>query len=305
LGLRQTKDMLLRKFLPLNWLRPENVLMTVGRSYPLQKLPFESPSLDVSCGDGLFSFITAGGSIEPAFDRFLYLNTKGYHEHKDIHENYDADKYSVPVTSPPVYRFTAGTDWKTSMIRKASELRFYDKLLLHDSNNIFDFKDELFMTIYSNSIYWVANSKGCIEEFKRMLVPGGKIYLQVITDAMLDFSFLQKLNCDGEWFHIIDRGCKATYKSMKTKKWWLELFKNTGLQVLEVIPTFSRLQANVRNIGLRPIAPYLIEMSNLIEKKHRDRIKSEYCNTMEKLIKPLVEVDPGDNPVDFLFVLTK
>jgi len=56
---------------------------------------------------------------------------------------------------------------------------------------------------------------------------------------------------------------------------------------------------------LRPIVPYLIEMSNLLKREDRNRIKREYCKTMRTMIKPLVDVDPNeDDSVDYLFVLS-
>jgi len=52
------------------------------------------------------------------------------------------------------------------------------------------------MTIYSSSIYWYEHVEVCLKEFKRMLAPGGKIILQILTDRILDFSFLKEMKPD-------------------------------------------------------------------------------------------------------------
>ena len=303
--MRQSKSVLMKKFLYLNWLRPENVIFNVGRSFPLQKYHFESPSLDIGCGDGLFSFVTAGGTLAKEFDRFKFIIPDGFYRNKDIHENYRKDMYEVPIIEEPHYKFDFGTDWKNAMLEKADKIGFYSKLRLHDSNKKFDFfENDFFKTIYCNIAYWLENIEGFMQEMHRILMHNGSLYLQVITER-IDFAY-SNLNFGKEWFSIIDRGRYELYKTFKTKDYWASLIKKGGFKINAIIPTFSNLQAKIWDIGLRPIVPYLIEMSNLLTKKDRERIKFEYCQTMEKLINPFVLMQSEEGKaVDFLFVLTK
>ena len=55
---------LLRRFVQAYWLRPENALWMTLRSTTLSAHALERPSLDVSCGDGVFSFLHAGGAFD-------------------------------------------------------------------------------------------------------------------------------------------------------------------------------------------------------------------------------------------------
>jgi len=53
----------LKQYLNLFWLRPENGLLCTFKSEVMNDIGFESPSLDLSCGDGLFTFIHLGGGV--------------------------------------------------------------------------------------------------------------------------------------------------------------------------------------------------------------------------------------------------
>jgi hypothetical protein len=64
------------KFLNYLWLRPENALTTTLRAERLSRC-FPSPgagTLDVSCGDGAFAFLTLGGEFHPDTDMFAALD---------------------------------------------------------------------------------------------------------------------------------------------------------------------------------------------------------------------------------------
>ena len=61
---------LLRRYLNIYWLRPENAFWTVLRSLAWRQVAMPSPSIDLSCGDGVFSFVHAGGAFGPSFDVF-------------------------------------------------------------------------------------------------------------------------------------------------------------------------------------------------------------------------------------------
>ena len=60
----------LRNFLNLYWLRPENGLINPFKSLAFENLKIESPSLDLSCGDGMFMAIHLGATFDTDFDYF-------------------------------------------------------------------------------------------------------------------------------------------------------------------------------------------------------------------------------------------
>ncbi|MGO6903974.1 methyltransferase type 11, partial [Rhizobium ruizarguesonis] len=50
------------------WLRPETALWRYLDIEAMRDFQFIGRSLDFGCGDGLFSFIRAGGEFDPLFD---------------------------------------------------------------------------------------------------------------------------------------------------------------------------------------------------------------------------------------------
>ncbi len=51
----------LMKFLNAFWLRPETALWRTLDVESMRDFEFVSPSLDLGCGDGTFSFVRGGG----------------------------------------------------------------------------------------------------------------------------------------------------------------------------------------------------------------------------------------------------
>ena len=52
------------------WLRPETAMWREIDIRAMRSFKFSSPSFDLGCGDGLFSFIRAGGCFDWSFDAF-------------------------------------------------------------------------------------------------------------------------------------------------------------------------------------------------------------------------------------------
>ena len=70
---------LLKQFLNWFWLRPESAILLSlrGAAYHETFKYFANDSLDVSCGDGVFSFIACGGEISKANDMYQSLDLSG------------------------------------------------------------------------------------------------------------------------------------------------------------------------------------------------------------------------------------
>lgn len=104
-------DSKLEKYLNLFWLRPENALFSTFKSKAYEQLKFESPSLDLSCGDGLFQAIHLGGTFENNFDYYESTNANNFSHEKfvDIYDQYDPS-YEVKYTNKPKIKIDYGTD---------------------------------------------------------------------------------------------------------------------------------------------------------------------------------------------------
>jgi len=225
------KNRWLRKFLNVYWLRPENALWRSINCIAMEDLEFHEPSLDLSCGDGIFSFLRAGGDFDRAFDIFTAVkDINRFFENVDIYDATSQD-YTPPITSYPFYKITVGTPWKQNLLDKAARLDFYKKLRLHDNNNPLPFENDTFQTIFSNSVYWVKNLTQLLSEIARVLHPKGRAILVLKTASIRDYTldaFEPALGSD--WLDLIDRGRKLHYPRLFNDEGWTRLLNDAGLQ---------------------------------------------------------------------------
>ena len=74
--------------LNVNWLRPESVLWDAVASTVISEFPILSPSLDFGSGNGIFSFITAGGTFSPEYDWYRNADPTGFRQNRDIYDSF-------------------------------------------------------------------------------------------------------------------------------------------------------------------------------------------------------------------------
>lgn len=300
----------LRRFLEIYWLRPENAMWRAANCRAMDDLEFREPSLDISCGDGLFSFYLAGGRTNPAFDIFHATdNLEDFFDNADIY-NATTDTYSPPIVEQPGRNITVGTDWKAELLDKADTLGFYEELVEHDNNDPLPFEDNRFKTVFSNSTYWVENIDMHLSEIERVTHPDGKIYLVLKLSHITNW--LDTLWGDYEEFlgseviEIVDRGRSQNKKHLHTTKGWKERLENAGLNIIDSRTTATQLHTRMWDIGLRPISPFLIRMANGLPATERTAIKEEWIDTFETLLSPFAhpEVDYRDRqPAEKVFIL--
>lgn len=290
----ETNEEKLRKYLNLLWLRPENALLTVFKSLACAHIEFKSPSLDISCGDGINMFLHLGGELHEDFDYFRTTRAKEFKHNAfvDIYDKYD-DNYTVDIVQKPAIKIDVGTDWKQALLDKAAKLDLYKKLLLHDNNKIpFPFPDNKFMTIYSNSIYWTENIENLLSEIHRMLKPGGTAVLEVMTPSFTKTLDELEPYFSKEAIDIIDRQRRSTMKGARYYKEWKETMLKAGFTIEETKCVYpSKILIDIWNIGLRPISHLLIQMSDNLLDKERHEIKKQWVNIFLALFKPLITIE--------------
>ena len=198
-----------RKFLNFFWLRPENALLLAIRAEKYRETVkfMGSYNIDVSCGDGVFSFITMGGELSSESDMFRGM--KKIRERVGDYDVFDYynDSYFVNVIKKPDYFYNLGTDWKENLLKKAKLLNYYDELKVHDNNKAFDLKNESVDYVYSNSFYWVEEYIKHLKDLIRTLKSGGYLVLEIKTSAIKNFTSKVYAPFMGDRFHsIIDAG---------------------------------------------------------------------------------------------------
>lgn len=266
----------LKEFLNIFWLRPENALLLSLRANSVikfHKMISEGNSIDVSCGDGFFSFITMGGKLGYETDMFQSINySKGYRKGNfDSFDHFD-EKYDVVIEKHPEFSFDYGSDWKENLIMKAKKLDFYNQLIVHDNNIPFPFDEESFSYIYTNSSYWVEKFEDHISDLIRMLKKDGLLVLEIKVDNILNFTSRKYLPLMSDKFHeIIDAGRLGTWKGLKSVDYLKTMFHNLSNEIVieEFKPVYGGNIAKIWDIGLRPVFSPLAKMANNIDSNLR------------------------------------
>ena len=191
-GVESSKQIgnILESFLSVYWLRPETALWRTIDVLAMDSFIFESPSLDLGCGDGVFSFIRAGGRFDFGFDVFQSVTAlERYFENVDIYDNYD-DSYMAPLIGKmPGYQIDMALDHKEALLKKAATLGLYRKMVCQDANQGLPLDEASFKTVFSNIIYWLDNPHAIIGEIARILTPDGRAILMLPNDTFQDYSF--------------------------------------------------------------------------------------------------------------------
>lgn len=300
-----------RRYLSAYWLRPENALWMTLRSMALSEVEWARPSLDVCCGDGVFTYLHLGGVFEDDFDVFTSVGKldKVTHQHADMFDHAD-DHYRPGIISPAFLTVDVGTDHKQTLLTKASRLHLYDQLEEHDGNRTFPFEGETFQTVYCNAAYWIHEIDSFLKELGRITQRQGHIILQVKLDSMdrYNLSSLAEM-LGGPCLDIIGRGRVDCWPTLTDRSSWEKRFARAGLDILKATPFVTRTHAHLWDIGLRPIAPMLIKMAQAIDPQTRSDIKQEWIELFLELLGPLCDPDldlfPGqDEPAEIQFVLS-
>jgi len=295
-------EILFDQFLNILFLRPENAFMAYRRGLSIYEIGFDfdkEPSVDISCGDGLFTFVLAGGEMDDSFDMFIdVIENKVMQlcedKKTDIFDSYDGNLWKPVIKKKPHFQVTYGTDWKQSLLNKAKKLGIYKNLLLHDNNNPLPFEANSFLRVYTNSIYWVKDIELHIREIYRITAHNGLVLVQIKTDKIMechpyywDISWLSKSSRT-----ILDRGRAKTWKSIKPIEWWIGKFKGAGFKVEDVKPVYAKDQVLFWHVGLRPIAHFLILLFNRLRLQDRTQLKKKFISYIKPLIWDVANIEP-------------
>lgn len=302
------------QFLNHFWLRPENALLVALRaeSYysTLDAFKRAQTSVDVSCGDGVFSFVTMGGRLSERTDMFrsVLTNIPFRDGDRDPFDHFD-ETYEIEIIDRPSHTFTYGTDWKENMLRRAEKLSFYNELIHHDNNNPLCFSDNSIDFVYSNSAYWVANFQGHLCELARVCRPRGTIVLQMKTNRIRDYTAEKYISGFGERFYeIIDAGRLSTWKGLRSKEEILRILEGIrDLRIDRCEPIYGGALIQIWDIGLRPLFNPLVRLASGVSEELRLSVKQEWCEIFRQAFTDFLEqyAPREEEAVEFLIVLSK
>ncbi len=279
------------------WLRPETAMWRELDIRAMASFEFRSPSLDLGCGDGLFSFIRAGGRLDEKFDAFRSIgDLDKFFENADVFDAFD--KSTAPVVMhEPGYKIDCGFDHKDNLLSKANQLGLYRNLKTGDANLPLPFPDQSFSSVFSNIVYWLDMPERAIAEIARVLRPGGQACLMLPNHTLPEFSFYNQLFAktgDKDWAFLekLDRGRFAdNIRQARVGQAWEAMFETAGLRVVTHVSHLSKVAVQIWDVGLRPLFPVLCKLVNAADPSKLTEIKREWIATLKQFLEPIVQMD--------------
>lgn len=289
---------ILKELLNVYWLRPETALWRAIDIEMMKEFEIKGTSLDLGCGDGVLSFIRAGGKFNSSFDDYQSIgHLNKFYENVDVHDIF-VNGYEPKITKKPLYNFGFALDHKENLLKKAEKLEFYNNFITHDANQTLPFNDYTFDSIFSNIVYWLDNSQKSLNEISRVLKKGGKVSLMLPNSTMPEFSFYNQLyvktnNKDFEFLKYMDRGrYSSNIKIAKSFDEWETIINNSGLKIVEHKTHLSKTVMQIWDIGLRPLFPVLLKLVNSVENEEKLlEIKNEWIEVFMKFLEPIFELE--------------
>ena len=281
----------------------------------MKEFVFQSPSLDLGCGDGTFSFLRANGEFDELYDVFMDVdNLDKFYENCDVYDSFH-NITDIKIKKYADYKIDVGLDHKQNLMNKAEKLSLYNEFILANANEKLPFADESFASIFSNIIYWLDDPENTFKEIYRILKRGGKCCVMLPNVTFLESSFYYRFCKLGkikefEFLRLIDRGrVDGNIKVVKTYDEWKGIIGNSGLKIEACVPHLSKTLIQIWDIGLRPIFPMLKKMTEQLDDETLLNIKSEWVDLFQKIGQPIIEnekmLSQGEEFCFFCFILSK
>lgn len=258
----------------------------------VSKYEIKAPSLDLGCGNGIVSFVTAGGNFSIDYDWYINVDTEGFWENKDIYDVCKTASLSEYIIERPKYNFTFGLDYKHNLLKQARALNFYESLIEHDAKFRFPFKAESIRTVFSNIIYWLPDLKHSLREINRILIKGGSALLCIPNSKFFEYCFTYKWKKKkSELLRLLNRGRGESMHWTVSYSEFTRLAKSLGFKINDHLYYLSPLILKAWDIGFRPFSSPLINMANSLNRQDRRDIKKEWMETAKKFLPLLLEME--------------
>lgn len=228
---------LLRQYLSYAWLRPFTGLWDAAVGMQLSKIDFPMPSLDIGCGDGVFSSIFMGTKYDEKFDIAAGMKSEG----RDLFDSYEEGKFRQFITEEPPRSFDIGIDIKESLVLKAAESGAYRTTRVDDGVLLKSIPSGTIGSAWSNVIKNFDDVEMAISNVHRVLKPGGFIVTQLPLPSMLDnFYYYPQYMAEKDEqkkMHLwkMTRGEPAYHPRYLTTEEWSDMFIRQGFSGVQVV----------------------------------------------------------------------
>lgn len=290
-------DRYLEQLLQVYWLRPETALWRAFDCALMDRHAPRGRTLDLGCGDGILSYIMAGGRLA-GHDAFLEVGgLDRFNKGADIY-NVRASRRRFNADSSGLrYTFTLGVDHKDGLLSKARRLPgFYKETLRHDLDKRLPLEDGSFDAAFSNILYWLKDVDASLADWSRVLRRAGSLYVFVPNENFKDKAWLYyRAPHKGElrYFNFFNRGYSGLMHHCYDDAGWRRRFARNGFVVSEHAAYLTDPVMAIWNVGTRPISPLLIEMANSLTPAKRSALQRRFVGYFADFMGPILRGEHG------------
>lgn len=298
----------LKMHLNVNWLRPESALWDAVASNLICKLDIAPPSLDLGCGNGIFSFITFGGDFSIDYDWYINVKPEGFWKNKDIYDACEQRAVKGFIIKKPKCSFNVGLDYKGNLLRQAEKLNFYQNIIQHNANYKLPFADSQFNTVFSNILYWLNDLEKSLKELYRVLDEQGVAILCIPNTKFLEYCRTYRWRENrSQLLRLLNHGRLKSLRWVMPYNDFALAARSAGFRIIQHSYYLSPLILKIWDVGLRPLSPVLIKMANMLDARSRREIKSEWIANALKFLLPIFDMEKKQRQEGgfHLFVLKK
>ena len=175
-----------------------------------------SKSLELACGDGVNSYIAAGGEVPFEFDVFKSIKSISpedfFSGQIDIYNNFEKKANIITIFSLGLNGLKELTT-KTICSKKAELLGCFESLELVDLNNGFKTPEPEFDFVFSNSLYWIENIDRILTDIHSSMKDGATAKFNIIKPRFLKNMAWSRLS-DFEFKKYLDNGRHKHYQQI-------------------------------------------------------------------------------------------
>lgn len=282
----------LDEHLNVNWLRPESALWDAIASTVVSQFELAPPALDLGAGNGIFSFITAGGGFSIDWDWYRNAELQGFWDDRDIYDAYKAGPGPECLARQSSYRIDVALDTKVNLLRQAEALGFYHTLVAADAAERLPFADGAFQSMFSNMLYWLPSARTALSEIARILRAGGQAVLCLQDDRFKEYCVTYRWReLNSEVLRLLNRGRSESSRWTISYKELVALAQATGFHIKSHSYYLSPLTLRAWDIGLRPLSPVLIRLVGGLDERNRRSIKREWMDIVRPFVAELYQLD--------------
>lgn len=309
------------------WLRPLTGLTRSleAKFFDLARFAGKATMSDVGCGDGIFSSLAVGGSVDSELDPYINIapshesavvDAQGRvdvflpgtnHEHLGPKFDWGAHKELNQDAGGP---WTLGIDHKSDLLNRASTTGSFSRLRLANLDGPSDLfeQDEVFDVVFSNALYWAGDPSAVLREIGNHQVSGAHLSLCLALPQYSEGLIANTLP-HRELAKVLDRGRSTHVSVLWDRSRWLNEIEAAGYEVVRSQFHIGRELASASEwLDLREFYPYIARLEKGLPKGFAKEVRRDWVNHLMQLVAAADQdglLDPPDSGAYLLVEASK